>query len=127
MRVHIYDALGEAGLEHNKPKRSWQEKINMIERVTQGESINKVAISNAVEANLLSKRYKIYQKNGLDGLKLDRRGRRPTMLKKPKISNCQTTKKDLEKELEYLRAEKEYLKKLNALVQKRKDQQPKKK
>ena len=49
------------------------------------------------------------------------------MMKKPKTSNKSKTKEELEKELEYLRAENEYLKKLSALVQKRKDRKPKKK
>ena len=48
-------------------------------------------------------------------------------MKKPKTSNEPKTKEELEKELEDLRAENEYLKKLNALVQKRKGRQPKKK
>ena len=76
---------------------------------------------------LLSKWFKIYKKSGIDGLKLDRRGRPSKTMKKPKTSNESETKKGLEKELELLRAENEYLKKLNALVQKRKDRQPKKK
>ena len=125
--VRIYNALGEAGLEHKKPKRTWKDKYDMIQRVLDGESFNQVACSNGIQENLLSKWYKIYQKSGIDGLKLDKRGRSPKMVKKPKTSNETKTKEELEKELEYLRAENEYLKKLNALVQKRKDRQPKKK
>ena len=49
------------------------------------------------------------------------------MAKKPKTSNEPKTIEELEKELEYLRVENEYLKKLYALVQKRKGRQPKKK
>lgn len=125
--VLIYDALGEVGLEHKKPKRTWKDKYDMIQRVLDGESFNQVACSNGIQENLLSKWYKIYQKSGIDGLKLDKRGRSPKMVKKPKTSNETKTKEELEKELEYLRAENEYLKKLNALVQKREDRQPKKK
>ena len=127
MWVRIFDALGEAGLEHKKPKRNWQDKMDMIQRVIDGESIQSVALSNGILESLLSKWYKIYQEFGIDGLKLDRRGRPPKMAKKPKTSNETKTKEELEKELEYLRAENEYLKKLNALVQKRKGRQPKKK
>ena len=127
MWVRIFDALGEVGLEHKKPKRNLQDKIDMIQRVLGGESINEVAISNGIQECMLSKWYKIYQEFGIDGLKLDRRGRPPKMAKKSKISNETKTKEELEKELEYLRAENEYLKKLNALVQKRKGRQPKKK
>lgn len=125
--VRIYDSLGEVGLEHKKPKRAWQDKMNMIQRVLNGESISEVAYSNGIQENLLSKWYKIYQESGIDGLKLDRRGRPPKMAKKSKTSNKPKTKEELEKELEYLRAENEYLKKLSALVQKRKDRKPKKK
>lgn len=125
--VLIYDALGEVGLEHKKPKRTWKDKYDMIQRVLDGESFNQVACSNGIQETLLSKWYKIYQKSGIDGLKLDKRGRPPKMVKKPKTSNEIKTKEELEKELEYLRAENEYLKKLNALVQKRKGRQPKKK
>ena len=123
----IFDALGEVGLEHKKPKRNWQDKMDMIQRVIDGESIQSVALSNGIQESMLSKWYKIYQEFGIDGLKLDRRGRPPKMAKKSKASNEPKTKEELEKELEYLRAENEYLKKLNALVQKRKGRQPKKK
>ena len=30
--VAIYDALGEIGLEHKKPKRDWKAKLGMIQR-----------------------------------------------------------------------------------------------
>lgn len=127
MWVCIYDASGESGLEHKKPKRTWKDKMEMIERVIDGESISGVAYSNGIQTDLLSKWYKIYQELGIDGLKLDRRRRNPKMTKKPKTSNELKTKEELEKENEYLRAENEYLKKLNALVQKKKGRQPKKK
>ncbi|MBO8461954.1 MAG: helix-turn-helix domain-containing protein [Firmicutes bacterium] len=125
--VRIYDVLGEIGLEHKKPKRSWKDKLDMIQRVLGGESLTEVALSNGTQSYNLSNWYKIYEKFGVDGLKLDRRGRPPKMTKKPKLSNEPKTKEEFEKELEYLRAENEYLKKLKALVQKRKDRQPKKK
>lgn len=125
--VRIYDELGEVGLEHKKPKRTWEDKMNMIRRVFDGESISSVALSNGIQSDLLSKWYKIYQELGVDGLKLIRQGRSPKMTKKPKTSNGLKTKEELEKENVLLRAENEYLKKLNALVQKRKGRQPKKK
>lgn len=108
--VRIYDAMGEIGLEHRKPKRSWQDKLDMIERVLNGESIKSVANSNGIKGSLLSKWYKIYQKSGIDGLKLDRRGRPSKTMNKPKTPDEPKTKNELEKELEYLRAENEYLK-----------------
>ena len=125
--VRIYDSLGGIGLEHTKPKRTWKDKYDMIQRIIDGESISEIAYSNGIQEELLSKWYKIYQESGIDGLKLDRRGRHRKMAKKPKTSNETKTTEELEKELEYLRAENEYLKKLSALVQKRKGRQPKKK
>ena len=125
--VRIYDALGEEGLNHKKPKRTWQDKMDMIQRILDGESVTGVSISYGISERLLLGWYKKYQELGVDGLKLDRRGRPSRMAKKPKTSNESKTKEELEKELEYLRAENEYLKKLNALVQKRKGRQPKKK
>ena len=41
--VRVFDALGEAGLEHKKPKRSWEDKMVMIQRVMGSESIKGVA------------------------------------------------------------------------------------
>lgn len=125
--VRIYNELGEIGLEHKKPKRSWQDKMVMIQRVIDGESFSEVAFSNGIGSDLLIKWYKTYQESGIDGLKLDRRWRSPKMVKKPMTSNRTKIKEELKRELEYLRAENEYLKKLNALVQKRKGRQPKKK
>lgn len=123
----IYDALGEAGLEHKNTTRTLEEKLALIERVMNGESIKSVAYSNGIEDSLLSKWYKKYREFGVDGLKLDRRGRPKNMAKETKKSNEPKTKEELEKENEYLRAENEVLKKLSALVQKRMDQQQKKK
>ena len=125
--VRIYDSVGEVGLEHHFKTRTWQDKLALIQRVMDGESLQSVSIENAISESLLSKWFKIYRESGIDGLKLDKRGRPPKMAKKPKTSNEIKTKEELEKELEYLRAENEYLKKLNALVQKRKGRQPKKK
>ena len=117
--------MGEVGLEHRVKKKTWQDKLALIQRVVDGESLQSVSIDNAIEESLLSKWFKIYQESGINGLKLDKRGRPSKMANKPKAPNEPKTKEELEKE--YLRAENEYLKKLNALVQKRKDRQPKKK
>ena len=125
--VRMYDAAGEAGFNHKKPKRTWKVKMVMIQRVLDGESIRQVALSNGIQGCLLSKWCKIFQTSGIDGLKLERRGRPPKMATKPKTSNKAKSKEELEKEVEYLRAENEYLKKLSALVQERKGRQPKKK
>lgn len=128
MWTRIYDALGEAGMEHKKPAWTWQDKTAMIQRVFDGESIQSVAFSNGIQAASLLKWIGIYRESGIDGLKLgDKRGRPPKMANKIKPADEENKKRKLERELEYLRAENEYLKKLKALVQKRKGRQSKKK
>ena len=129
--VHIYDILGEAGLNHDKPKLSAETIVELIERVESGESYTQVAYNVGKQAATLIKWHKIYRQEGFDGLKSLKRGRKPMTTKKkakPKDSLTQEERiKELEETNEYLRAENEYLKKLNALVQKRKAQEPKKK
>ena len=124
----IYDALGEIGLEHKKPKRDWKAKLEMIQRVEGGESLRSVALSNGIQHDLLLKWLKTYREAGLDGLKSSgKKGRPPKMPNKPKPPDGPKTVEELERENEELRAENEYLKKLSALVQGRKGRQPKKK
>lgn len=81
----MYSALGEASLEHRTTKRTWMDKMIMIERVLDGESFNELALSNGIRVTLLSNWYKVYQRSGVDGLKLDKRGRPPKMKKKQKL------------------------------------------
>ena len=126
--VAIYNALGEIGLEHKKPKRDWKAKLGMIQRVEEGESFRSVALSNGIQADLLLKWHKIYTERGIDGLKSSgKRGRPPKMRSKPKPPSGPKTVDELERENEELRAENEYLKKLSALVRGRKGRQPRKK
>ena len=124
---HIYDELGDVGLEHDKPKLSIQIMIELIERVESGESYTQVAYSAGRLPDLLIKWHKIYLQDGIDGLKSLKRGRKPMTVKKPKNDETKSELEKLKEENEDLRAENEYLKKLNALVQKRKGQEPKKK
>ena len=126
--VRTYDALGEIGLEHKKPKRDWKAKLEMIKRVEEGESLTSVALSNGIQHDLLSKWLKAYRESGLDGLESSgRKGRPPKMPSKPKPPDGPKTAEELERENEELRAENEYLKKLSALVQGRKGRRPKRK
>lgn len=129
--VRVYDILGEAGLEHDKPQLSAQMIFELIKRVESGESYSQVAFSVGRMPDLIIRWHKIYLQEGIDGLKSLKRGRKPMTTKKktkPKNSLTQEERiKELEETNEYLRVENEYLKKLNALVQKRKAQEPKKK
>lgn len=130
--VRIYDKLGESGLEHNKPKLNLEDKLLAINRIKNGESIKSVALSIGRQCDLLSKWYKIYLQEGLDGLKSRSKKGRPPKVKKEskqeeKVLTPEEEIKKLKKELEMAKLENEYLKKLAALVQARKDQQQKKK
>ena len=108
------------------------QKEQIINRVLiNNESRNSVAIdeglpSSGMLANWISK----YKEMGYNIVE-QKRGRSPTMIKKPKnIKQNETDKekiKRLEEENLYLKAELEYSKKLRAVVQARKNQQQKKK
>ena len=127
----IYDSLGEVGLEHGRPTLDINQRIELINRVESGESYTSVALSAGIHDDLLIKWHKIYQEKGIDGLKLLKRGRKSSMAKQ----NKEVVKKDpkdmtrdeLIEALEMATIEVEYLKKLSALVQKRKAQEQKKK
>lgn len=125
--TRIYDSLGESGLEHGRPTLDLTQRRRLIERVEEGESYRSVAFSAGIGTDLLVKWHKIYMEKGIDGLKLLKKGRKPSMNKKLKKEDSQKTREELLEELEYLRAENEYLKKLSALVQKRKAREQQKK
>ena len=123
-----YDALGEIGLDHNKPTLTFNERMQLITRVENGESYMHVALSAGIQSDLLIRWHKIYRQEGIDGLKSLKRGR-PAMKKKPQIEKSldQMTPEEkvkyYEERLEYLEAENAYLKKLRALVQRKQDLQ----
>ena len=123
----IYDSLGEAGLEHGRPTLNTEQRLELIERVENGESYSSAALSAGIQDDVLIKWHKIYMEKGVDGLKSLKRGK-PSMKKKPvSKEDSDKAKEELLKELEYVRAENEYLKKLSALVQERKAREQKKK
>ena len=127
----ICDSLGEAGLEHGRETLNIDQRLELIERVENGESYTSVAYSAGVEKYLLIRWHRIYTESGIDGLKSLKRGRKPSMRNKrpdpAKKKDSEKTKEELLEELEYVRAENEYLKKLSALVQERKAREQKKK
>lgn len=128
----VYDIYGESGLEHRSRRWTYEDKINAVQRVLDGESYHKVAHSLGIscETQVLTWHRK-YLEFGWDGLKLDGRGRKRKMGNKSiKPSNSKSQSEEiveLRKRLEYLEAENAYLKKLAALVQQRKAQEQKKK
>ena len=128
----VYDLYGEDGLEHRSRHWTYEDKINAVQRVLDGESYSGVAhsLGMPVETQVLNWHRK-YLELGWDGLKLDGRGRKRKMGNKPnKPSKSKPQAEEiveLRKRLEYLEAENAYLKKLAALVQQRKAQEQKKK
>jgi len=123
---------GENGLVHRYRWWKFDNKINAVYRVLNGESYYEVAYSLGMsnKATILSWHRK-YLEFGQNGLKLDKRGRpkkmgnKPTKPTKSKFQTNELT--DLKKRLKYLEAENAYLKKLAVLVQQRKAQEQKKK
>lgn len=92
----------------------------MVKRVLNGESITEISVLIGKETGEIIKWCKKYRQYGIDGLKLKKRGRKPTMPRKDKETNKNTENKKskyTDEEIEYILAENEYLKKLNALIQ----------
>ena len=132
MWAKVYDLYGECGLEHRSRHWTYEDKINAVQRVLNGESYHGVAYSLGMsKESQVSTWHRKYLELGWDGLKLDGRGRKRKMGNKPiKPSKSKSQAEEiveLRKRLEYLEAENAYLKKLAALVQQRKAQEQKKK
>ena len=126
--TRIYDALGEAGLEHRRPTLDTDQRLELIQRVENGESYRSAAFSAGIGADVLIRWHKIYRESGIDGLQSLKRGKPPMDKKKPEQKkDSEKTREELLEELEYVRAENEYLKKMSALVQERKAREQKKK
>ena len=128
----VYDIYGESGLEHRFRLWTYEDRVNAVKRVLDGESYSEVAhsLGSPSETQVINWHRK-YLEFGWDGLKLDGRGRKRKMGNKPiKPSKSKSQAEEvieLRKRLEYLEAENAYLKKLAALVQQRKAQEQKKK
>lgn len=125
MWVKLYEYHGEEGLSHRYHKRSIKEKQRAVERFLAGESESDVAASLGIGKSVLSKWVSLYSKGGVPGIELNHLSGRPP--KMSKNNPGRKTRAELEKENKYLKAEVEYLKKLDALIRKRKVRQPKKK
>lgn len=128
----VYELYGENGLEHRIRHWTYEDRINAVQRVLNGDSLCEVAnsLGMSTETQVLNWHRK-YLELGWDGLKLCGRGRKRKMGNKPIKPSKSKSQADeiveLRKRLEYLEAENAYLKKLAALVQQRKAQEQKKK
>lgn len=129
--VRRYEKFGSVGLlKKLKSSYSGQFKISVIEYMHNNHlSLTETAIHfNLVNHNIVSKWERIYYEEGPQALYEERRGRGKNMSSKPRKNKLpKDTEKDLIAEVQQLRMENEYLKKLNALVQERIKQENKKK
>ncbi len=57
----IYDSLGEIGLDHKRQTLTLEERLQLIDRIENGESCQSVALSAGIQNNLLGKWYKVYR------------------------------------------------------------------
>ena len=116
-----YDMHGEDGLKRHYNKHGYKERLKLVKEVLNGKSIQQVSIDNNVEIASISKWVKTYRQKGIDGLKLDkeRSATMPKMEKelKEKIKANNKSSKFTDEEIEYILAENAYLKKIQALVQ----------
>ncbi len=131
--IRLIDRHGYDILRTNKNRNfTSYEKEQIINRVLiDNESACSVAIDEGLLSNgILFNWIKNYKNMGYNIVER-KRGRSPTMSKKPKNSNKKETIEEenerLKKENLYLKAELEFSKKLRAVVQARKNQQQKKK
>jgi transposase len=117
--VNLYREQGAASFQPKK-KASYTaaQKLVILESMhSQGMSHEAAAVKFGMNGSgSIWKWEQAYLKNGIEGLKPKKQGRRP---KVPKPKAALTPYEQLLAENEYLRAENEYLKKLNALVAER--------
>ncbi|MDX1751102.1 MAG: transposase [Methylophaga sp.] len=115
----VYRLHGENAFSPPMQPYSAQNKLNMLSKMwTQGWSLGYTsAYYNLSSPGLLSKWQRCYKEDGVERLLSLKRGR-PLMNKTPPVTHKKTsdmTPKEMQEELEYLRAENAVLKKLEAL------------
>lgn len=131
--VDWFKAHGIEGLQKKFSHYSAEFKLTVLKHMWDNElSYGQTAtLFNIRNPGCLSTWEREYRRAGLDALVPRRRGRPKTMPAPPshqdqKLDDSQRSREELETELEQLRMENAYLKKLQALVQARPQVQPKK-
>lgn len=119
--VQRFQYHGNEAFKNSYARYSVKDKLNVLTYMKeQGTSIRETAAIFNIKSRRTLKRWQtLYENGGIDALK-PKGKRRPSMKKiKNKQENPTTQSIDaLQAELEYLRAENAYLKKLKSLVQK---------
>lgn len=130
--VRLIDAHGSEILRNNQNRYySSDYKLEIINRVLiEHKSISSVAVEIGLSSTgMLSNWIHDYKKNGYNVIE-KKRGRRSMTKSKSELKKDLTSEeenKELKKRLQYLEAENEYLKKLNAVVKQRVEREKKKK
>ena len=132
--IRQYELFGDISLKvsHTNKKHTPIFKVELVQRVLNGESIWQVATENMISRGQLCNWIKKYKELGYNGLSKPK-GRPKTMkpeIKKPKQINEDEKDKrirELEERNAQLEMENDLLKKLRALVQQRTQQQNKNK
>jgi hypothetical protein len=121
--VAFYEKFGVEGLHMKSKTYTGDFKVHVVEYIHEnGLSLFQGAVNFGIPSDsTVGKWDRIYFEDGPEALYRDNRGRKAKVKKdKPKKSNAHSSKdEDLIAEIQRLRMENEYLKKLNALVQAR--------
>lgn len=127
--VHLYKAHGLDGLISTGGKYSGEFKLHVIEYMNKNHlSLREVATHFCIPSDsTVGKWEHIYYEKGSEALMEDRRGRKGMRKTHSKPKENANENEDLLAEVERLRMENEYLKKLNALVLEREESEQKKK
>ena len=113
--VAAYQIHGMDGLARKKNSYTGEFKQQVVEDMRANRmSLRQTAAKYNLEHYAISKWERIYLEEGPEGLYIDRRGQTNSKGKPPKLSKA--VEEDLIAEVQRLRAEVDYLKKLNALV-----------
>ena len=135
--VKLYQTHGIDGIKRRSTKAVYDTnfKLNAVQQVLLGKSLTQLSIElNLPQPSLLSNWLKAYQTFGIMGLEPKPKGRKAMSNSKHKASKNQSTNKaepqdddyaKLLKRLAYLEAENDYLKKLDALIRQKKQNQTK--
>jgi len=115
--VRQYRAHGEKGLNTHAYNWTAEQKYQVLKYKWEKHlSIGETGIEFRTSGTTICNWEKRYKEKGIMGLEDKKKGRRP---KTPKSQSPKTREEELIEENQYLRAENEYLKKLNALVAER--------
>ena len=128
--VHLYEQHGVEGLTKVSGTYSGEFKIHVVEYMHRNQMSLKEAANHFCLPNhcTVSRWERIYYEEGLEALLEERRGRnRMGRKSSPKPKKTVNENEDLLAEVQRLRIENEYLKKLNALVLEREKSEQKKK